>query len=243
MISRFAVVEAEGIPEDTSVMEFAVIRAGAILGHRVMVHPHVVVGPGVTIEDDTEVFPGAVLGKEPTAAQALARQPVFHDVTRVGPGCSIGPHAVVYRDVIIGQGTLIGDAASVREQTRIGSQVVVGRHVTINYNVSVGARTKIMDHSWLAGNMVVEEDVFIGGGVMTANDNALGRGGYGAEEMCGPTFRRYCAIGIGAAVLPGVIVGEGAVVGAQAVVTKDVQPFTLVMGVPARVVRELEHVR
>jgi len=158
----------------------------------------------------------------------------------IGANCSIGPHAVVFYDVVVGASTLLGDGASIREQTRIGSRTVIGRYVTVNYNTRIGSRVRVQDHTWLAGNMTIEDDVFISGGVGTSNDNAIGRSGYDETRTRGPYIARGAAIGVGANLLPGVRIGERAIVGAGAVVTKDVADGAVVMGVPAQVRRSVE---
>lgn len=240
MISKHAIVETEEIGQNVSIGEFSIVRRGVRIGKDVVIHPHVVIESMVTIGDGVEVFPGAYIGKEPKGAGALARQPVFERRVLIGANSSIGPGVIIYYDVEIGEHTLIGDGASVREQCRVGSRSVIGRHVTLNYLVEVGNHTKIMDHSWLAGNMRVGDNVFISGGVLTTNDNAMGREGYLTEKMIGPTIGDNVLIGVGALLLPGVIIGDGAVIGAGAVVTKDVEAGTVVMGVPARFVRAIE---
>jgi acetyltransferase-like isoleucine patch superfamily enzyme len=85
---------------------------------------------------------------------------------------------------------------------------------------------------------VLEEDVFVGPGVVTTNDNTMGRHD-ATDELRGATLRRACRVGGGAVLLPGVEVGEEAFVGAGAVVTHDVAPRTLVVGVPARLLRRV----
>jgi acetyltransferase-like isoleucine patch superfamily enzyme len=240
MISELAVVLTDQIGENVQIWEFAVIRKGVTIGDNVIIHPHVTIQEGVTISDGVEIFPGAYLGKEPKSAGALARQPVFDRRVVIGRNSSIGPHTVIYYDVEIGEHTLIGDGASIREKCRIGSRSVIGRNVTLNYVVTVGDYTKIMDHSWMAGNMRVGNNVFISGGVLTTNDNTLGLEGYTEGKMNGPVIEDGAMIGVGALLLPGVIIGKGAIVGAGAVVTNDIAPDTLVMGTPARFVRKIE---
>jgi acetyltransferase-like isoleucine patch superfamily enzyme len=239
-ISPHAIVETDEIGPGATVGEFSVIRAGVRIGAGVVIHPHVVIGPGVEISEGSELFPGAVIGNEPARSTALAIAPVFERRVVIGRNVSIGPHAVVYCDVEIDDEVLIGDGCSIRERCRIGTRSVVGRYATLNYAVRVGARTKVMDHAWLAGNMTVGDDVFIAGGVRTANDTAVGRGD--ARSMRGPSIEDQASVGVGALLLPGVVVGRGAVVAAGAVVTRDVEPWTLVMGVPARFVRRVEEV-
>lgn len=233
-IHATAAIGQAALGANVSVGPYAVIGDDVQLGDDCVIHPHVVIGDRVRIGAGCEIFPGAVLGKEPKGAGALARTPRFERRLAIGAGCSIGPHAVVYYDVTIGAGCLIGDAASIREQTVIGERSVIGRHVTINYANRIGSRTKIMDHSWIAGNAVIGDDVFISGGVLTSNDNALGRHPFDDSAMRGPIVEDGAMIGIGAVLLPGLRVGARAVVAAGAVVTRDVPAQATVMGAAAR---------
>lgn len=230
-----AVIGRATIGRDVTIGPFAVIGDGAKIGDGCIFHPHVVIGDHASIGAKCEVFPGSVVGKEPKGAGALARTPRFKRRLEIGAGCSIGPHAVIYYDVFIGSGCLIGDAASIREQTVIGEGSVIGRHVTINYANRIGSHTKIMDHSWIAGNADIGDSVFISGGVLTSNDNALGRSPFDDSEMLGPTIEDGAVIGIGAILLPGLRIGARAVVAAGAIVTKDVPADATIMGAAARV--------
>ena len=214
---------------------YAVIGDGVELADGVVVHSHAVIADHVVIGEGCEIFPGAVIGKEPKGAGALARLPVFERRLSIGAQCSIGPHAVIYYDVVIGRNCLIGDAASIREQTVIGDRSVVGRHVTINYRTRIGNGTKIMDHAWIAGNAEIGNDVFISGGVLTSNDNAPGRQAFDDAVMLGPTIEDGAMIGVGAILLPNVRIGARAVVAAGAIVTKDVPAEATIMGAAARV--------
>lgn len=229
-----AIVSTASIGAETIISEYSVIREGVTIGRNVIIHPHVVIEDGVVIGNNVEIFPGAYLGKEPKGVGALSRLPQYVRHTEIGDGVSIGPHVVIYCDVIIGSQTLIGDGVSIREQTRIGSRCVIGRFVTVNYNTIIGDRTKVMDHSWLAGNMSVGSDVFISGGVLTSNDNTLGRHPFDNSKMVGPTIDDGAMIGIGAVLLPGICVGAGAIVAAGAVVTRDVAASDTVLGPAAR---------
>jgi acetyltransferase-like isoleucine patch superfamily enzyme len=127
---------------------------------------------------------------------------------------------------------------------RIGDETKVGTFVEIQKGVVVGARCKISSHSFLCEGVTIEDEVFVGHGVMFINDiepratTADGALQTEADWSVLPTrVRRGASIGSGAVIMGGVTIGEGALVGAGAVVTKDVGPGEIVAGVPARLLR------
>jgi UDP-2-acetamido-3-amino-2,3-dideoxy-glucuronate N-acetyltransferase len=117
--------------------------------------------------------------------------------------------------------------------------VVVGRGSLVEDDTAIGARTKIQAHAYVTAYSALEEDVFIAPCVVTTNDNLMGRTERRHDLVKGPTIRRGARVGGGAVLCPGVEVGEEAFVGAGAVVTKDVPPRTIVVGNPARVLRDV----
>ena len=239
MISPHAVVLTDAIGPGVKIAEFAVVRQGTRLGKDVTIHPHVTIEPGVHIEDGVEIFPGAYLGKEPKGVGTTLRSVTFERHLRIGRGSSIGPNAVIFYDVEIGAETLIGDGASIREQCRIGAHCLISRYVTVNFNTVIGDRARIMDSTHITGNCVIGNNVFISTLVATVNDNEMVSRSYAESKIVGPRIADNVSIGAGACLFPGVRVGEGAIVGAGSVVTKDVESYTVVMGVPARLTRRL----
>ncbi len=239
MSKKRSVIETKRIGKNVTIGEFSVIRSGVQIGDNVIIHPHVVINEDVIIGEGVEIFPGALIGKEPKGAGAVARLPEFEKKLIIGAHCSIGPHAVIFYDVKIGVNTLIGDGASIREKCLIGSRCIISRYVTINYNTRIGDRTKIMDLTHVTGNCTIGNDVFISLNVGMANDNMIGAGGYDKNRIKGPIIHDGAFVGAGATLLPSIIIGAKAVVGAGALVTKDVLAGDLVMGVPARVIRHL----
>ncbi len=197
------------------------------------------------IGENVTVLPGAVLGRPPVSTKAQVRKAGAQlPPLVIGDNCVIGANAVLYRGTIIGANTLVGDTACIREQVRIGDSCIIAMGVTINYNTTVGSRVKIMDNSHITGNTLVEDDVFISLLVGSANDNSMGREAatntpLERRDRRGIVIRRFARIGEGAMLLPGIEIGENAVVAAGSVVNRPVPPRTVVFGAPARPVRVL----
>ena len=123
----------------------------------------------------------------------------------------------------------------------VGDETMIGTFVEIQKNVSIGARCKISSHSFICEGVVIEDEVFIGHGVMFTNDRFPRATTPAGELQTQDDWRveptRICrgaSIGSNATIVAGVTVGQGALVGAGAVVTRDVPEFAVVAGVPAR---------
>ncbi|HET6669673.1 MAG TPA: acyltransferase [Pyrinomonadaceae bacterium] len=125
----------------------------------------------------------------------------------------------------------------------IGSETKIGAFVEIQKNATVGARCKISSHSFICEGVTIDEEVFVGHGVMFTNDRyprAVNEDGSLQTEtdwkVLATRVKRGAAIGSNATVVAGVVIGERALVGAGAVVTRDVPDYAIVAGVPARVI-------
>jgi UDP-2-acetamido-3-amino-2,3-dideoxy-glucuronate N-acetyltransferase len=210
---------------------------GVRVGRRVSFGSYVVVHDGTTIGDDCWIEDHAVLGKRPRLAPRSAAAGAV-GVLEVAAGVSVGTSAVVFAGAILAAGAIVGDQAFVRERSSIGERSVIGRGSVVDNDVRIGARVRVQTNVYLTAFTVVEDDVFVGPGALTTNDDAMGRHAPG-EPLRGAILRRACRIGGGAVLTPGVEVGEEAFVAAGAVVTNDVPARAVVMGVPARVVREV----
>jgi len=215
-----------------------VLGEGALVGEDVRFGAHVVVHPGTILGDGCRVEDGAVLGKPPRLGRQSTASPEAPLPLELGPGAAVCAGAVVYAGARLGAGSIVGDQAQVRERAVIGEGTVVGRGAGVDNDVRVGARVRLQSLVYVTAGSIVEDDVFVGPGAMTTNDDTMGRHPRGAP-LVGATLRRACRVGSGAVLVPGVEVGEEAFVSAGAVVTADVAARAVVMGVPARVVREV----
>jgi acetyltransferase-like isoleucine patch superfamily enzyme len=232
IVSRLKAVRFETLDSGARVAEGARVAPGSFVAESVVLYP------GVSVESGSVILDGAILGRPPISNGTTTR-PVESSFAslRVGAGSIVGCHAVVYTDVDLGPRVLIGDLASIREGCRVAEGSVIGRAVMMLAGCTVGAYSRVQDQAHLVGGMTIEENVFIGMGVITSNDNEiyLSRFGVQGKPQTGPLVRRLAVIGSAATVLPNVTIGEGAQVGAGAVVTRNVAPWTVVTGVPARV--------
>lgn len=204
------------------------------------VHPTATVYPGTILGEGVKVLEGAVVGKQPVLSpRSTAGRGTPLPPTVIGAGTVISTGAIVFAGAEIGERVIIGDQACIRERVTIGDDVVVGRGSLVENDTSVGSATTIQAHAYITSYSIVEERVFIAPCVVTTNDNWMGRTDKRIGNVRGPTIRRGARIGGGAVLCPQIEIGEDAFVGAGAVVTKDIPPRVVVVGNPARVLRDV----
>jgi acetyltransferase-like isoleucine patch superfamily enzyme len=203
------------------------------------VHPTAVVHPGTVLGDGVRVLEHAVVGKQPSlgAGSTAKREPLPPAV--IGDGTVISTGAIVFAGSAIGARCIVGDQACIRERVTMADDCILGRGSLIENDTTVGAGTRIQAEAYVTAYSTLEEDVFIAPCVVTTNDDFMGRTEKRRELMRGPTIRRSARVGGGAILCPGVEIGEEAFVGAGAVVTRDVPPRVVVVGSPARVLRDV----
>ena len=198
-----------------------------------------VVYPGTVIGDGCKILDYAVVGKQPTLSpRSTAKQEELQPL-ELGAGAIVSTGAVVFAGTRIGERVVVGDQSCVRERCTIGDDVVIGRGSLVENDTTIGALTKIQAHAYITAYSTLEDNVFIAPCVATTNDNFMGRTEKRHALVRGPTIRRGARVGGAAILLPGIEIGEEAFVGAGAVVTRDVAPRAVVVGSPARQIREV----
>jgi len=149
------------------------------------------------------------------------------------PRASIDPTAVVEDGADVGDGTRIWHFAHVRSGARVGNRCVLGKSVFVDTGAVIGSGCKIQNFVSVYSGVTLEDDVFVGPSVVFTNDRHPRANG-GGWELVSTLVRRGASIGANATIVCGVEIGSYAMVAAGSVVTKDVAPYQLVAGNPAR---------
>jgi acetyltransferase-like isoleucine patch superfamily enzyme len=203
------------------------------------VHPSAVVYPGTVLGDGVRVLENAVVGKQPALSprSTAKREPL--PPAEIGDGTLVSTGAIIFAGTQIGERVVVGDQSCIRERVTVGDDVVLGRGALVENDTTIGAMARIQADAYITAYSTLEEHVFIAPCVVTTNDNFMGRTEKRHALRKGPTIRRGARVGGGAILCPAVEIGEEAFVGAGAVVTKDVPPRVIVVGNPARVLRDV----
>jgi acetyltransferase-like isoleucine patch superfamily enzyme len=198
------------------------------------------IGRNCTIMENVMLgYPGGRILNEMIAAGKGPEEYPFRGVT-IGDDAVVRPGTTIYCDVIAGNGLRTGHNALIRESTVIGDSVLAGTNVVIDGNCVIGSHVSIQSNAYVPTNTLIEDNVFLGPCCVLANDKYPIRVPY---ELRGPVLRKGASIGANVTLLPGVEVGEGAMVAAGALVTKDVPPWKLAIGCPAKFVDLPESLR
>jgi acetyltransferase-like isoleucine patch superfamily enzyme len=189
-------------------------------------HGNVVLGEGSVVE------PYCILGAPPRGAKEGELPTVL------GDGAVIRSHTVIYAGNIIGQNFQTGNKVNIRESNHIGDNVSVGTLSVIEHHVEIGHNVRIHTQVFIPEYSVLEEGCWIGPNVVLTNARYPQSPGV-KDQLIGPVIRKRAKIGANTTILPGVIIGENALVGAGSVVVRDVPPGAVVVGNPARVIRNI----
>ncbi|HXD16111.1 MAG TPA: DapH/DapD/GlmU-related protein [Vicinamibacterales bacterium] len=190
------------------------------------IYKNVSLGDGSTVEDFS------LVGVAPRGAQD-GELP-----TTIGERAVIRSHTVIYAGNVIGRNFQTGNKVNIRESNRIGDNVSIGTLSVVEHHVDIGNNVRIHTQVFIPEFSVLEDGCWIGPNVVLTNAKYPLSPGV-KDSLVGPVIRRNAKIGANATLLPGVVIGEGALVGAGAVVVRDVPPGAVVVGNPARVIRHV----
>jgi acetyltransferase-like isoleucine patch superfamily enzyme len=210
------------------------IGKDCLIGNNVTIHNDTVIGDNVRIDD------GTVIGKLPMRAAntAVTKDEALPPCT-IDSDCIIGTNVIIYRGSRIGPKVLIADLSTVRENVSIGKATIVGRGVAIENKCNIGKYVKLETNVYITAYSDIEDRVFVAPCVVTSNDNYVGRTEERFKHFKGVVIKRGARIGANATILPGKTIAEDGLVGAGSLVTKDTPPKKIVVGAPARAIRDV----
>ena len=235
------VIAPSAVVGDTSTIgHFCVIEDDVVIGSGCTVGHHAVVRSGTRIANNVLIGDHTVLGKGPMrASNSALKAATSLSPLQVGDNCLIGAGVVLYRGATISDHVMVADLATVRENVSIGSHTIVGRGVAVENHCSVGAYCKLETNAYITAYSTVEDRVFIAPGVLTSNDNFIGRTKERFKHFGGVIARKGTRIGVGAVILPNKILGEDCLIAGGSVVTRNVPARQIWGRNPARYFRNV----
>ncbi|HEY5562656.1 MAG TPA: DapH/DapD/GlmU-related protein [Clostridiaceae bacterium] len=234
------VSEKSKLGNNVTMGHFVVIEDEVVLGDNCIVGSNVVIHKGTIILANVRIDDNTIIGKQPMrSVNSIFKNDGELQPAKISEGCLIGAGVIIYCGSEIGEKTFIADTAVIRENVTIGSKTIIGRGTTIENFCRVGSNCKIQTNVYLTAYSIVEDYVFIGPCVTTSNDNYVARSKERFGKFKGVTIKKGGRIGAGAVILPGKIIHEDGLVAAGSVVTKDVEMSKIVVGNPAKVLRDV----
>ncbi len=187
---------------------------------------------GVELERDVTVEDYCILGVPPRGQKEGDLK------TTIGTGAHIRSHSVIYAGNRIGRNFQTGNKVNIRELNQIGDNVSVGTLSVIEHHVRIGDNVRIHSQVFIPEYSILEDEAWLGPNVVLTNAK-YPRSPAAKEHLEGPVIKRGAKIGANATILPGIVIGEHALVGAGSVVVHDVPDGTVVVGNPARVIKNI----
>jgi acetyltransferase-like isoleucine patch superfamily enzyme len=193
------------------------------------------------------IHPDAVIGKSSNVGDNTTIHNSILGTVKIGSNCIVGNYSILEDAVSVGDETKIWHYTHIRNDVKIGKKCILGNYVYIDSGVTIGDETKIQNYVPVYHGVKLEDGVFLGPNSLTTND-MVPRARTQEGEVQGesdwkvtPThISKDVSIGAGAVIRPGVTIGEKALVGAGAVVTKDVPAGAVIVGNPGRILKYVE---
>ena len=228
------------IGEGTTVGRYTVIEKDVKIGKNCTLSNNVTIYAGTQIGDFVRIDDNTVIGKQlmkaATSATTIEQK---LPPAKIGDNCLIGTSVVIYAGATLGKKILVADLSTIRENVTVGDFTIVGRGVAIENFCKVGSYCKLETNVYITAYSELEDYCFIAPCVATSNDNYMARSKERFKHFKGVTVKRGGRIGLNATILPGKVIGEDSQVAAGAVVTTDTPPKKIVLGVPAKVWRDV----
>lgn len=196
-----------------------------------VVYSHVLLGKHGEIEDFV------IIGKNP-----FNKENTQKEKTTVGDSFIIRSHTVVYNNNKIGKNFKTGHHVLIREGNTIGDNVSIGSATVVEHHVKIGNNVRVHSQVFIPEYSILEDDCWIGPNVVLTNSYHP-KCRSAKECLKGPVIKRNAKIGANATILPRVVIGENALVGAGAVVVSDVEPNSVVVGNPARKIKSIDKLK
>jgi hypothetical protein len=224
----------------TQIGKYSVIRENVFIGNNCQIGHQVVIHPGTQIGDNVRIDDHAVIGKLPMKAKisATTSEKILSPAV-IGSDCLIGTSVIIYAGATIGKGVLVADLATIREDVTIGDYTIVGRGVAIENFCKIGSYCKLETNAYITAYSTLEDRVFVSPGVVTSNDNFVGRTKERFKHFKGVTVKKGGRIGANSTILPGKVIAEDTLVAAGSVVTKNTPQRKIVKGSPAKEWRDV----
>jgi acetyltransferase-like isoleucine patch superfamily enzyme len=191
-----------------------------------------IIHPGASLGADVVVEEFCIIGAPPRGC-APGDLP-----TMIGPGAHLRSHTVIYAGNTIGRNFQTGNKVNIRELNSIGDDVSIGTLSVIEHHVEIGHRVRIHSQVFVPEYSILEEECWLGPNVVLTNAK-FPMSPDAKNNLKGPVIRRMAKIGANVTILPGVVIGASALVGAGAVVIRDVPEGAVVVGNPARIIKHI----
>lgn len=223
------------IGASTTIGFFAVIERDVVIGEGCQIGHHAVILSGARIGDGVNIGHHAVVGRQPMrAANSAVTSDSAHEGPFIGHRVRIGTGSVIYAGCNLEEDVFVADLATVREEVNVGAGTIIGRGAAIENQCTIGKRCKIETNAYITAYSTLGDYVFVAPGVLTSNDNFIGRTEERFKHFKGVHAESHSRLGVGSVILPGIRLGEEAVIAAGALQTQDASPETIYKGLPAR---------
>ncbi|WP_461673516.1 DapH/DapD/GlmU-related protein [Priestia megaterium] len=219
------------IPKSAKIGRNVVIEDHVKIGENVFIGHNTIILNGTEIGDDVVIGFNCVLGIQPIGNQRMRQISKNHNQLVLKNNTRIGNLVSIYSGTLVAENAFIGDHASIRENVIIEESTVIGRGAIVELNSKIGKKCTIQTLVYVTGDTIIEDNVFIGPCVSMSNDKYMGAQPY---KLIGPHIKKDAKIGNNASLLPGITIGQKTIVGAGAVVTKNIEDGQIFAGVPAK---------